>query len=161
MSKEMNDTDRGGLRLLTIGEMHLTQTLYGYSIRYNEVWIHRGSYFPFNMQFNAYAMTPNGEMYFQEGVYYPDYSQPMYRLDRVSGQHLFLHEMMHVWQHQRRMMAWTLGIFSRVVDGNYELNKTHLSYYGIENQACIVSDYCLLKTYGFDNRSNLYRLKIL
>ena len=159
MFREMNDIDRGGLRLLTIGEMHLAQSLYGFSIRYNEVWIHRGSYFPFNMQFNNYAMTPNGEMYFQEGVYEPDYSQPMYRLDRVAGQHLFLHEMMHVWQHQRRMMVRTRGMFSWAVDYNYELDKPHLSHYGIENQACIVSDYWLLKTYGFDNHSNLYRLK--
>jgi len=67
--------------------------------------------------------------------------------------------MMHVWQHQRGMMVRTRGAFSWAVDYNYELNKPNLMDYGIENQACIVSDYWLLKTYGFGNRNDLYRLK--
>lgn len=159
MIREMNDIDRGGLRRLTLGEINLARTLYGFSIRYNEVWIHRASYLPFNMQANNYVMTPNGEMYFQEGVYEPDFSRPYLKLDRVGGQHLFLHEMMHVWQHQRGMMVRTRGAFSWAVDYNYVLNKPNLMDYGIENQACIVSDYWLLKTYGFGNRSDLYRLK--
>lgn len=76
MIREMNDIDRGGLRLLTLGEINLARTLYAFTIRYNEVWIHRSSYLPFNLQKNNYAMTPNGELYFQEGTYEPDFSQP-------------------------------------------------------------------------------------
>lgn len=64
----------GGLRLLTLGEINLSKTLYGLSIRYNEVWIHRGSYLPFNMQDFRTAMTPNGEIYFMEGTYEHDFS---------------------------------------------------------------------------------------
>lgn len=100
MKKTINDITRGGLRLLTSGEISLAHALYGSSIRYNKVWIHRASYLPFNMQANNFAMTPNGEMYFQEGVYESDFSKP---IDRAGGQHIFLHEMMHVWQHQRGM----------------------------------------------------------
>ena len=154
-----NGINRGGLRLLTLGEINLARTLYAFSIRYNEVWIHRSNYLPFNMQANNVAMAPNGEIYFQEGVYEPDFSQPHVKNDRIGGQHIFLHEMMHVWQHQRGMMVRTRGAFSWAVDYNYELNKPNLIDYGIENQACIVSDYWLLKTYGFGNRNDLYRLK--
>lgn len=156
MIREMNDIDRGGLRRLTLGEVNLARTLYAFTIRYNEVWIHRSSYLPFNMQANNVAMTPNGEMYFQEDVYEPDFSCPT---DRVGGQHIFLHEMMHVWQHQRGIMVRMRGMLSWAVDYYYELDKPHLLDYGIENQACIVSDYWLLKTYGFGNRSDLYHLK--
>lgn len=144
---------------MTPGEINLSRTLYGSSIRYNKVWVHRNSYLPFNMQANNYAMTPNGEMYFQEGVYEPDFSKPYQNNDHVSGQHIFLHEMMHVWQHQHGVMVRTRGAFSWVVDYRYKLDKPNLGDYGIENQACIVSDYWLLKTYGFGNRSDLYRLK--
>jgi len=149
----------GGLRLLTLGEINLAKTLYGLSIRYNEVWIHRGSYLPFNMQDFRTAMTPNGEIYFMEGTYEHDFSMSHRTMSRIVGAHLFLHEMMHVWQHQRGMMVRTRGAFSWAVDYNYELNKPNLMDYGIENQACIVSDYWLLKTYGFGNRNDLYRLK--
>lgn len=69
-----NPIKRGGLRRLTLGEVHLATTVYGFSIRYNEVWTHRESYLPFNLQAENYAMTPNGELYFQEGTYQNDFS---------------------------------------------------------------------------------------
>lgn len=155
----MNDIERGGLRRLTLGEINLARTLYAFSIRYNEVWVHRGGYLPFNMQNNATAMTPNGEMYFQEDVYQPDFSQSSKRLKRIDGQHLFLHEMMHVWQGQHGMWIKTRGIFSWAVDYSYDLDKSTLSDYGMEQQASIVSDYWLLKSYGFYGHSNLYNLR--
>ena len=94
-----NGINVGGQRLLTLGEINLAKTLYGVSIRYNEVWIHRGSYLPFNMQNFRTAMTPNGELYFMEGTYENDFSMSHQRMPRIVGAHLFLHEMMHVWQH--------------------------------------------------------------
>ena len=36
-----NGIARGGLRLLTLGEINLASSLYGFSIHYNQVWIHR------------------------------------------------------------------------------------------------------------------------
>ncbi|SNY78895.1 type IV secretion protein Rhs [Enterobacter sp. CC120223-11] len=159
MIRDMNDIDKGGLRRLTLGEINLARTLFAFSIRYGEVWIHRGSYLPFNLQKNDTAMTPNGEMYFQEGVYQPDFSQPSKGLKRIDGQHLFLHEMMHVWQRQHGMWVKTRGIFSWAVDYSYDLDKPGLSEYGMEQQASIVSDYWLLKSYGFYGHSNLYNLR--
>jgi hypothetical protein len=53
-----NGIKHGGLRRLTLGEINLARTLYSFSIRYNEVWIHRESYLPFNMQRQDTAMTP-------------------------------------------------------------------------------------------------------
>lgn len=64
----------GGIRQLTIGEIALAKTLYGYSIHYHLVWVHRESYLPFNLQPVDIAMSPNGEMWFREETYSPDFS---------------------------------------------------------------------------------------
>ncbi len=47
-----NGIKHGGLRLMTPGEINLANSLYNSTIRYNQVWIHRGSYLPFEMQKN-------------------------------------------------------------------------------------------------------------
>ncbi|MFR3779495.1 MAG: hypothetical protein ACLTW6_13635 [Enterobacter sp.] len=52
------------------------------------------SYLPFNLQPVDVAMSPNGEMWFREDTYSPDFS-----LEKLlDKKHLFMHEMMHVWQ---------------------------------------------------------------
>jgi len=135
---------RDGLRMLTPGEIALAQQLYCTSIAYNQVWIHHGSYLPFGMQDDYTAMTPNGEMWFETPMYFDDFS-----LSLVRSQHLFLHEMMHVWQHQRGMMVMTRGVFSWAVDYSYDLRRNTISDYPMEQQAGIVSDYWLLCHHGF------------
>ncbi|WP_435946538.1 type IV secretion protein Rhs [Dryocola sp. BD586] len=135
---------RGGLRLLTFGETSLAQELYGHTIQYNKVWIHHGSYLPFGMQENNTAMTPNGEIWFETNVYQQDYS-----LSTIEYKHLFLHEMMHVWQHQRGMNVKMRGLFSWARNYHYDLGRRQLSHYPMEQQACIVADYWLLIKYGF------------
>lgn len=137
-------TKPGGLRLLKPGEIVLAVTLFGYSIHYNKVWVHRGSYLPFNIQGNFTAMTPNGEMWFQEGVYEEDFSRTS-----IKMQHMFLHEMMHVWQHQRGMWVRTRGAFSWAADYSYSLDKENLLDYSLEQQASLVSDYWVLLHGGF------------
>lgn len=140
----MNGLRRGGVRLLKPGEIALAKTLYQSSIIYHKVWIHRDSYLPFNTQDNMTAMTPNGEMWFQDGVYQDDFS-----MSTISFQHLFLHEIMHVLQYQRGMWVRLRGSMSWAVDYSYSLDKGKLSDYSMEQQACIVSDYWVLTNYGF------------
>jgi hypothetical protein len=134
----------GGLRRLTSGEINLAATLFGHTVSYNKVWIHRGSYLPFNLQSRNTAMTPNGEIWFQEGVYRSDFSSSDY-----SSQHMFLHEMMHVYQFQRGMFVKARGAFSWAVNYQYRLDKENLNEYGMEQQASLVSDYWLLINHGF------------
>jgi len=137
---------RDGLRILTTGEISLAKELYSFTVRYNEVWVHHGSYLPFNLQNKDTAMTPNGEIWFETNVYRDDFS-----MNPVDYQHLFLHEMMHVWQHQRGMMVRMRGAFSWAADYSYDLAKNTLSDYSLEQQACIVSDYWLLTKHRFYN----------
>jgi len=147
-AKQHNDIRIGGVRLLKPGEINLALSLYGCSIHYNRVWIHRESYLPFNLQPDLQAMSPNGEMWFREGTYQRDFSKAV-----VYYQHMFLHEMMHVWQHQRGMWVRTRGAFSWAVDYSYSLDKKSLRDYGLEQQASIVSDYWILTHHGFYHSS--------
>lgn len=57
-SDEWPQTKDGGLRRLRLGEINLASSLYGYSIRYNQVWVHLESYLPFNLQNPVQAMSP-------------------------------------------------------------------------------------------------------
>lgn len=139
----------GGVRLLTLGEIALAKTLYGNSIAYHKVWVHRESYLPFNLQPVDVAMAPNGEMWFREETYSHDFS-----LDALVKKHRFMHEMMHVWQAQKGMFVRTRGLFSRLTDYGYSLDKADLLHYGLEQQASIVSDYWLLLTYGFNTKNS-------
>ncbi|BDH45145.1 hypothetical protein TUM12370_11890 [Salmonella enterica subsp. enterica serovar Choleraesuis] len=68
----------GGVRQLTIGEIALARTLFGSSLIYSKIWIHRESYPPFNMQPIDVAMTPNGELWLREETYSPDFSPGKY-----------------------------------------------------------------------------------
>lgn len=146
-------TNEGGLRRLRIGEVYLASSLYHYSIHYNKVWVHFESYLPFNLQPANIAMAPNGEMWFRQDNYEDDFSAP--QKGRVEQQHLFMHEMMHVWQHQHGMWVRMRGLFSRFADYTYSLDKNKLLEYSLEQQASIVSDYWLLKTYGFSRYTYL------
>lgn len=142
----------GGVRQLTIGEVFLARTLYGTSIKYHKVWVHRESYLPFNLQPVDIAMTPNGEMWYREGTYSADFSLE----NELVKKHRFMHEMMHVWQAQKGMFVRTRGLFSRFADYRYHLDKADLLHYGLEQQAAIVSDYWLLLHYGFEGNHGLF-----
>lgn len=52
-------------------------------------------------------MIPNGEIYFPTGIFQTDFASA--GIDKIS---LFMHEMVHVWQHQMGMWIKTRGLFS-------------------------------------------------
>lgn len=140
----MSERKEGTLRLLTPGEMGLARTIYGSSIIYNKVWIHCDSYLPFGLQRRDTGMTPNGEIYFRKETYSDDFSKEKY--DR---QHFFIHEMAHVWQHQKGMWVKLRGIVSWAADYSYDLdNNRKLNNYSLEQQAQIIADYFLLTKFG-------------
>lgn len=134
----------GILRRLTLGEIRLASNIFGSSIQYHRIWVHCDSYLPFGLQGKRVGMTPNGEMYFRKETYQRDFSSAF-----RSSQHFFIHEMTHVWQRQHGMWVRTRGLFSWSVSYRYLLNeRTQLSDYPMEQQAQIIADYFLLKTYG-------------
>ncbi|MBW7981922.1 type IV secretion protein Rhs [Enterobacillus tribolii] len=139
------EVKEGFKRPLTIGEIAMARSVYGNSIDYRRVVVHCDSYFPFGLQDPFYAMAPNGELWYRKDGYQSDFS----RAD-VSDQHRFIHEMGHVWQHQKGMWVRTRGLFSKFVDYKYRLDeKTLLKDYRMEQQASIIADYWYLSKYGY------------
>ncbi|MTH48884.1 type IV secretion protein Rhs [Intestinirhabdus alba] len=133
----------GGLRRLTAGEIQLAQSVFISTIAYHKVWIHKGSYLPLNLQ-NEYAvMTPNGELYFRYW-YRDDFSQ-----ETVDLQHLFIHEMGHVWQREKGVNIIGRGLVSWAVSYSYTLDGRLLSEYPMEQQAQIIADNFVLQKLGY------------
>lgn len=137
--------EEGFERPLTFGEIVLARSVYGNSIFYDQVKIHCDSYFPFGLQNENYAMAPNGELWFRKELYVKDFSTASLEL-----QHTFIHEMGHVWQHQRGMWVRLRGLFSGVADYTYRLDgKKKLKEYNMEQQASIIADYWFLTKVGY------------
>lgn len=147
--------NEGFLRLLTLGELRLARSVFGNSIRYHTVWIHHDSYIPFGLQLKEYVMTPNGELYFRDW-YKNDFST-----EKQDLQHLFIHEMMHVWQRERGMQVFLRGLLSWYVDYGYHLDDRKLTQYPLEQQAQIVADHFILETYGLAKWIELKALKVV
>ena len=146
MTDETQDEFRikeGGVRLLTSGEIQLAYSVFLSTIDYSKVWIHRESYLPFNLQNEDIAMTPNGEIYFRN-QYCDDFS-----LVTDDLQHMFIHEMSHVWQREKGMNVIGRGLVSWIASYHYTLDGRLLCEYSMEQQAQIIADNFTLQTQGY------------
>ena len=112
-----NQREEGSLRLLTPGEIALARLVFRLTIPYEKVWIHHDSFLPFGLQNKQTAMPPDGKIYFREH-YRDDYS-----LSVPFYQHMFIHEMAHVWQREKGMNVIGRGMFSWAVNYRYVLVK--------------------------------------
>lgn len=151
MSEEAQDQfniKEGGIRLLTLGEIKLAQSVFLSTIDYSKVWIHRESYLPFNLQDKNTAMTPNGEIYFRDLYFVISHRQPT-----VCS--ICSHEMSHVWQREKGMNVIFRGLVSWMVSYRYTLDGRLLSEYPMEQQAQIIADNFVLQTFGYEIWSHL------
>lgn len=129
-------------RPLTTGEIAMASLLFRNAIDYQRVRIHSRRYMPF--QPKNCCMTPNGSMYFHASCFLDDYAQAT-----TSGQHWFLHEMVHVWQHQLGYPVRLRGAVRLGLPYNYELHADALlSDYNMEAQGDLLADYFVLKFLG-------------
>lgn len=124
-------------RKLTFGEVKMLSRVFDDSINYLAVRVNDGSLIPAT----EYSMTPGNTVYMANGSYRDDYSE-----STLEHRYLFVHEMAHVWQHQRGDHVVLGAMLSRRY--YYDFDKPHLSDYGIEQQASIIADYWMLKSFG-------------
>lgn len=94
-------------------------------------------------------MSLNGELYFRRALYRSDFT--VHHL----AQHLFIHEMAHVWQHQRGMWVGTRGLLSWA-ELSISARRLLLREYSMEQQASIIADYFYLKKFGVSDFIGLY-----
>ncbi|MGP9688648.1 PAAR domain-containing protein [Psychrobacter sp. AOP22-C1-C5] len=134
-------------RALTIGEIDMAKLVFAESIDYSDVYIHNDEFLPFGLQNDNTAMTPNGEIYFPTGLYREDYS--IATGADASLRHLFMHEMVHVWQHQLGYSVMIKGALLHPLckltgcdPYNYVLDSSKaLGDYNMEQQGDIIADY--------------------
>ncbi len=126
-------------RGLTPGEIAMASLLFGGAIDYSRVRIHGRRYLP--LQPKNCAMSPNGSIYFHRSCFLPDYS-----LGNPNVIHWFMHEMVHVWQHQLGYPVRLRGAIRLGLSYHYELREgASLGDYNMEAQGELLADYFALK----------------
>jgi hypothetical protein len=124
---------------LTENEIAMASLLFRGAIDYSRVRIHGRRYMPF--QPNNCCMTPNGSMYFHRSCFLPDYTR-----GDPTAIHWFMHEMVHVWQHQLRYPVRLRGAIRIGLSYNYDLREgASLADYNMEAQGDLLADYFVLK----------------
>ncbi|OWQ85761.1 Rhs element Vgr protein [Roseateles aquatilis] len=119
----------------------MARLLFKDSLDYTQVKVHNGEYLPFGWQPDDTAMTPNGEMYFNKKHFKEDFS-----VTSESTRHWFIHEMVHVWQHQLGYPVRLRGAIRIGLGYDYELKAgTTLGDYNMESQGDLLADYFVLK----------------
>ena len=133
---------RTSARPLTKGEIALASLLFGNAIDYRRVRIHARRYMP--LQPKNCCMTPNGSMYFHRSCFLDDYAQAS-----ATNQHWFMHEMVHVWQHQLGYPVRLRGAVRLGLPYHYDLHEdATLADYNMEAQGDLLADYFVLKFLG-------------
>jgi len=130
---------RSYFRPLSEGEIRLASLLFGDAIDYSRVRIHNRRYMPF--QPRNCCMTPNGSMYFHHSCFLPDYAR-----GDPPAIHWFMHEMVHVWQHQLGYPVRLRGAFRIGLSYGYMLTEdATLEDFNMEAQGDLLADYFALK----------------
>jgi len=129
------------IRPLTPGERALATSIYGGAIDYDAVTLRHHKWFPF--QPRNTLMAPCGHVHVpaKSDFWSEDYSK-----ERISLQGLFLHELCHVWQAQRRGRYYLPLMRHPFCSYHYTLRPGWpLHRYGLEQQAEIVRHTFLLR----------------
>lgn len=126
-------------RPLTPGEIDLVRSIYGDSIDVAPVTVRRRKWFPF--QPREVAMAPRGHLHFHPAG--SNWSEDFSR-EGADLRGLFVHEMCHVWQHQRGiylpLARHPFCRYSYTIKPGWKLPR-----YGLEQQAEIVRHAYLLR----------------
>ena len=104
------------------------------------VRVHNRRYLPLVQPQNC-AMTPNGSIYFHHTRFLPDYAA-----GDPHTIHWFVHELVHVWQHQLGYPVRLRGALRIGLSYRYALHPgALLSDYNMEAQGELLADYFVLK----------------
>ena len=126
-------------RSLTPAETELARSVFRDAIDYSKVRIHRRKWAFF--QPRHIVMAPMGHIHFHpEGTRYRD----DFAAADLGSQGLFIHEMVHVWQHQQGIFLPLRRLPWARYDYAFEPGRP-LTRYGIEQQAMLVQHAFLMR----------------
>jgi hypothetical protein len=127
-------------RGLTAGETRMAALLFGAAIDPARVRVFNRRYLPLVQPRNC-AMTPNGSIYFHPSCFLPDYTA-----GDPHTIHWFVHELVHVWQHQLGYPVRLRGALRIGLSYHYDLEPgATLADYNMEAQGDLLADYFALK----------------
>jgi hypothetical protein len=119
----------------------MARLVFGDAIDYARVKIFNRCYLPFGLQPANCAMAPNGSIYFHRSCYLPNYAAA-----DVPARHWFMHEMVHVWQHQLGYPVRLRGAIRIGLSYAYRLRPdATLASFNMEAQGDVLADYFALK----------------
>jgi hypothetical protein len=119
----------------------MARLVFGAAIDYARVRIFSRCYLPFGLQPANCAMSPNGSIYFHPSCYLANYAAA-----DPPARHWFLHEMVHVWQHQLGYPVRLRGAIRLGLQYTYKLEAdATLADFNMEAQGDVLADYFALK----------------
>ncbi|MCS0658045.1 Rhs element Vgr protein [Massilia terrae] len=122
----------------------MASLLFGDAIDYSRVRVHNRPYLPFGLQPRNCAMSPNGSIYFHHSCFLQDYAR-----GDLPARHWFMHEMVHVWQHQLGYPVRLRGVVRLGLSYRYALREgATLADYNMEAQGELLADYFALRHLG-------------
>ena len=128
-------------RSLTAGEIEIARSVFHDAIDYSRVKLIKRKWWPF--QPRNTIMTPCGNLHFHPdgSTWSADFSK-----ERIELQGLFIHEMTHVWQAQKRGRFYLPLMRHPFCRYDYSIRTGWwLERYGLEQQAEIVSHAFLMR----------------
>lgn len=126
-------------RPLTTGEIALAHSVFGNTLDTTNVriktawWVLKG-----------YAVSPNGNIYFNQNDWIDDFSQ-----ENLWLRAWLVHELTHVWQIQQGINVFRKALFNRKYSYTLKDGKAFFEY-GVEQQARMVEDYYKQREMGKD-----------
>lgn len=130
-------------RALTEGEITLARSIFSDSLDYSAIGVFDRGYAHLNMI---------GDMSYRGNIYLPDGYSDDFSKTSLARQRLFIHESVHVWQHQNRILNLAMSAFQEGVKHQFNYAKAYLFHlepgkdlldYGFEQQAAIIEEYFL------------------
>lgn len=126
-------------RPLTAGEIDMAKSVFGGTLDTSNIrlktawWVLKG-----------YAVSPNGNIYFNQNDWIDDFSQ-----ENLWLRAWLIHELTHVWQLQQGISVLRKALFNRKYSYVLKADKPFFSY-GVEQQARMVEDYYKQREMGKD-----------
>ncbi|HZX27242.1 MAG TPA: Rhs element Vgr protein [Telluria sp.] len=134
--------DRG--RPLTDGEAGLAWAVFGHALDPDRVRVHARGFLPFGLQWRDTAMSPDGDIWFT-----PQRARPDFAAAPLHERRWFVHELTHVWQHQRGYPVLLRGALRLFLDYRYVLAPhKRLGDYDMEAQGDLLGDWFALRHLG-------------
>src|SRR5215210_5494695 len=125
-----------GARILTPGEIALARSMFGDAIDYSKVKMVKRKWWP--LQPRSAAMAPTGNIHFHP---HGDLWSEDFAAEPLGRQGLFIHEMTHVWQTQKRGRFYLPLMRHPFCRYRYHIKDgRRFDRYGLEQQAEIVRD---------------------